>query len=67
MVQGLSKWEERQEYYMLLSDYRVDLGLLLTASPSLANVDLQLLLSIHSERPAWQKYCIAGATWVLRL
>lgn len=52
---------------MLLSDYRVDLGLLLTASPSLANVDLQLLLSIHSERPAWQKYCIAGATWVLRL
>lgn len=52
---------------MVVSDCRVGLGLLFTAPPTLLYVALCLLLNVHLESPAQQKYSVAGATCLLRL
>lgn len=52
---------------MVVSDCRVGLGLLFTAPPTLLYVALCLLLNVHLESPAQQKYSVAGASCLLRL
>lgn len=48
-IQGLSEWEERQEEYVIVSDFRVDLSLLFMVLPSLSYMALWLLLNVMSE------------------